>query len=911
MTDRSTPVARISKLAALSAVLLAVMSCATSAADDAGKENPKVTFEDHVLPILKTRCLKCHAGAEPAGELLLTSRREILRGGKSGSAMRIAAAESSLFWEKLASNEMPKGGPALSAEEKGVIRTWINEGAASTNESDNDAHEHNPEDGQQSSEHWAFRPPVRPPLPQVQNPDRVRNPIDSFVVATLEASGLSLSPDARREVLLRRASYDLIGLPPTPTEVREFLADQGDLAYERMIDRLLASPHYGERWARHWLDVAGYADSAGVLSEDRPVPTAFRYRDYVIRAFNNDKPYDRFLQEQIAGDELTDYWTAYETLDRLPDEVVEAVTATGYLRCAPDSSRPDFSTIKNADAQYFYPTINDTLQIVASSTMGLTLQCARCHSHKFDPIPQVEYYRMQSIFMTAYRPKQWVPQMERRIFVATASQKAAADERNGKVDTEIERLKKELTDLRIQYKQRLFDERLTALPEAIRSDVQQALNKSPNQRSEVEKYLAEKFHASLQPDDKMLDMQLPETFADYRTGVDERNTAITVQEQQRTSFDELRALYDLPGPVVVPLLRRGDALTPGPPVDPGVVSALATPTAFEWAPPAAEAKTSGRRLAFARWLTQPDHPLTARVMVNRIWLHHFGEGLVATPEDFGTLGSAPSHPQLLDWLAREFVESGWSVKHVHRLIMTSTTYRQQSRQPADGDGDSQSISRTALAAGSESQHTDASAFRHIVSGAQIDPDNRLLWRQSLRRIDAEPLRDAMLSVSGLLDTSMFGNPIPVARRPDGDVTIADGQNDRRRSIYVQILRGNPLTMLHAFDQPVMETNCTRRNRSTVSTQALTLLNSDAAIQYAGALADRALREAPETPSSFAFLAALSREPDADELSVLNDFLTTQQARYSTAGELAESARQNALADLCHMLLVSNEFVYVD
>ena len=883
MTHRSTPIARFVTLAALTAALLAAMSCASSATDDAGKEKTKVTFEDHVLPILKTRCLKCHAGAEPAGELVLTTRREILRGGKSGPAMRIAAAESSLFWEKLASNEMPKGGPPLSTEEKGVIRTWINDGAASTNESNDDPSELMSASGQSTSEHWAFHPPVRPPVPQVQNSDRVRNPIDSFVLAALEAKGLSLSPDASREVLLRRASFDLIGLPPAPDEVRAFPADPDELAYEQMIDRLLASPHYGERWARHWLDVAGYADSAGVLSEDRPLPTAFRYRDYVIRAFNNDKPYDRFLQEQIAGDELTGYWTAYERLDRLPDEVVEAITATGYLRCAPDSSRPDFSTIKNADAQYFYPTINDTLQIVASSTMGLTLQCARCHSHKFDPIPQVEYYRMQSIFMTAYRPKQWIPQMERRLLVATASQKTTADEQNGKVDTEIARLKAELTDLRSQYKQRLLDDRLAAIPEAIRGDVLQALIKPAEQRSEVEKYLADKFQASLQPDDKSLDTVLPETFADYRTGVDERNKAIAAQEQLRISFDELRALYDLPGPVVVPLLRRGDALTPGPPVDPGVLSALATPTAFEWSPPAAEAKTSGRRLAFARWLTQPDHPLTARVMVNRIWLHHFGEGLVSTPEDFGTLGSAPSHPQLLDWLAREFVESGWSVKHMHRLIMTSSTYRQSSAIDAAAHAQTQ----------------------------EVDPDNRLLWRQRLRRIDAEPLRDAMLSVSGLLDTSMYGNPIPVARRPDGDVTIADGQNDRRRSIYVQILRGNPLTMLHAYDQPVMETNCTRRNRSTVSTQALTMLNSDAAIQYASGLADRALREAPETPTGFAFLAAFSRVPGTDELNVLDDFVTMQQARYATGGESAESARQKALADLCQMLLVSNEFVYVD
>lgn len=886
MADRFSSLANSPIFARFFAVLviamLAVRPAATLAADGAADVKPKVTFEDHVLPILKSRCLKCHAGAEPAGELLLTTRRDILRGGQSGSAMRVAAAESSLIWEKLASNEMPRNGPALSAEEKGVIRTWINEGAVSVNETD-DVSELMSLTGQESSEHWAFRPPVRPQVPPVRASDRVRTAIDSFVIAALEAKGLHLSPDAGREVLLRRASFDLIGLPPTPEEVREFLADQDELAYERMIDRLLASPHYGERWARHWLDVAGYADSAGVLSEDRPLPTAFRYRDYVIRALNNDKPYDRFLQEQIAGDELTDYWTAWETLDRLPDDVVEAVTATGFLRCAPDSSRPDFSTIKNADSQYFYPTINDTLQIVASSTMGLTLQCARCHSHKYDPIPQVEYYRLQSIFMTAYRPKQWIPQMERQLLVATAAQKKAADEQNGKVDAEIARLTKELADMRNEYRQKLFDERLTALPDVIRADVQQAMMKSAEQRSEVEKYLVDKFQAQLQPDDKTLDTLLPETYADYRTGVDQRNAAVTAQEQQRINFDELRALYDLPGPVVVPLLRRGDALTPGPPVEPGVLSALMTPVAFEWTSPAVEAKTSGRRLAFARWLTQPDHPLTARVMVNRIWQHHFGEGLVSTVEDFGTLGSPPSHPQLLDWLAREFVENGWSIKHLHRLMMTSGSYRQQS---VIDDA------------------TQALAMH-------VDPDNRLIWHQRLRRVDAEPLRDALLNVAGLLDESMFGNPIPVARRPDGEVTIADGQNDRRRSIYTQILRGNPLTMLHAFDQPVMETNCTRRSRSTVSTQALTLLNSDTAIQYAAAFADRALREAPESPCRFAFLAALSRDATDDEVTESETFLAEQQERYLARGDEIDAARRAALADFCHMLLVSNEFVYID
>jgi hypothetical protein len=363
----------------------------------------------------------------------------------------------------------------------------------------------------------------------------------------------------------------------------------------------------------------------------------------------------------------------------------------------------------------------------------------------------------------------------------------------------------------------------------------------------------------------------------------ERTSAIAAQERQRVGFTELRALYDQPGPVATPVLRRGDPLTPGALVEPGVLSALATPVAFRWTAPNAEAKTSGRRLAFARWLTQPDHPLTARVMVNRIWLHHFGEGIVATPEDFGSLGSPPSHPALLDWLAREFVANGWSIKNMHRLMMTSSAYRQRSTFD-------------------EVAHAQA---------RQIDPDNQLLWRQRLRRVDAEALRDSLLSVAGVLDRSFFGTPIPVTRRSDGEVTVADGQNDRRRSIYVQVLRGNPLTMLQLHDQPVMETNCIRRSRSTVSTQALTLLNSDVMVGYAQAFADRVLREAPDSAVRCAVFAAWSREATTDELAALEKFAGAQQVRYTARGDSPEAGRRNALVDVCHILLAANEFVYID
>ena len=876
---------RVSRLL-LRTVVFGFLCCSLPYAlysDEPATQKVKPTFEQAVLPILKSRCVKCHAGVEPAEELRLTTRREILKGGKSGPAIRIAAAESSLIWEKLASNEMPKGGPPLSAEEKGVIRSWINDGAISSDTTNDDTADLNEQTGDPSGSHWAFRPPVRPELPKPVNLGSAFNPIDAFLVAILESKGLGLSVEATREVLLRRITFDLTGLPPSRNEIREFLSDASEDAYERQIDRLLASPRYGERWGRHWLDVAGYADSAGVLSEDQPLQTAFRYRDYVIRAFNQDKPYDQFLTEQIAGDELSDFWKAYETLDRLPESVVEAVTATGYLRCAPDSSRPDFSTIKNADAQYYYPTINDTIQILASSTMGLTLQCARCHSHKFDPIPQAEYYQMQAILMGAYRPKEWIPQKDRRILIASAAQKRTADEHNGKIDQEIARIKQEQAELKARQKQKLFEDRLAGVAEQIRVDVKTAIEKPADQRSDVEKYLVEKFQSHLQPDDKTLDKLLPETYADYRAAVDQFNKSIAEQDRRRMHFDELRALYDLPGPVNTPLLRRGDALTPGPNVEPGVLSSLTTPVAFQWSAPTADAKTTGRRLAFARWLTQPDHPLTARVMVNRVWLNHFGEGIVSTPEDFGKLGSAPTHPQLLDWLAREFVDRGWSIKAMHRQMLTSHAYRQKSTYD-------------------ENRHSLAH---------EVDPDDRLLWRQRMRRIEAEPVRDAMLSAAGLLDERLFGYVIPVARRPDGEVTVADGQNEFRRSIYVQVLRGNPLTMLHTHDQPVMETNCTRRNKSTVSTQALTLLNSETCSNYARAFAERALREGIESPIHFLILVAWSREVTSEEFQIFSDFVSQQQQRHVQGGEATDAARQKALVDLCHMLLASNEFVYID
>ncbi|MCH7988193.1 MAG: DUF1549 domain-containing protein, partial [Planctomycetes bacterium] len=598
--------------------LMGVLSLLTHRAQSVADEktqNKKVelTFEKDVLPIFRAKCFRCHAGVEPKGGLNLSQPSTLLIGGDSGAALRIGAAEFSLLYEKVASNEMPASGQKLTAKEKGIIRTWINAGAkgvspATTIDRSEDV---------TGVELWSFNPPIRPNVPQVTLQNRVRNPIDAFVLRKLEEKKLRFAPEADRLTLLRRASFDLIGLPPSPKEITQFLEDNRPDAYARMVNRLLQSRHYGERWGRHWLDVAGYTDSAGILSEDRRLPLAWRYRDYVIRAFNSDKPYDRFLQEQIAGDELTGYWAAFESTDRLPDEVVEGITATGFLRTAPDASRPDFSTIKNAASQYFYPTMFDTLQIVCSTTMGLTVQCARCHSHKFDPIPQVDYYRMQAVFMNAYRPGEWIPQMNRRLKIASKKQQQAADKQNAEVDKSVKTLKNELAAFKKTSEDRLFDKRLVKLPEQIRADVKAAFAVEKNARTEVQKYLVGMFHKRLISIGKELEKALKDEFAEYTEKVDTIDKQIATHELSRVKFDEVRALYDLPGSVTTPVLLRGDPLTPGPNVEPGVITSLNTPKPFSWSQPPKGTRTSGRRLAFARCLTQPYHPLTSRVMVNR------------------------------------------------------------------------------------------------------------------------------------------------------------------------------------------------------------------------------------------------------------------------------------------------------
>jgi hypothetical protein len=845
------------------------------AADKAPAGDP--VFEKDVMPIFQAKCLQCHGAAKIKAGLDLRTKAAVLKGGDTGAAVTPGNVSTSLLWDKVSSNRMPPGKVKLTEKEKNIIRDWIDAGAvdnvlAAARAAPLNEREVTDADRQ----FWSFRPPVRPEVPTVAQAQRVRNPIDAFLLHALEKKGLTFSPEGDRLTLLRRASFELIGLPPSPKEIDTFLADQSPDAYERLIDRLLASENYGERWGRHWLDLAGYADSEGILDADYERTAAWRYRDYVIQAFNKDKPYDRFLKEQLAGDELIDYWKEYQTAKKFEPAVVDALVATGYLRCASDTSRQDFVNIKNAPG-YYFQTLDDTVKIVASSTLGLTVECARCHSHKYDPIPQSDYYRVQAIFMSAYRPAQWVPQPERRLREATAFQEK---EGIAKVNKAVDKLRAKADDLKKEFAGYLFTGRLGNLPQAIRDDVRVALNTMPQKRNEIQKYLATKFEKDLRPDSNTLDRLLPENFVTYKARAKEIDDAIKAARVMQTS--EIRALYDLPGEARTFLLRRGDYLTPGPEVKPGVPALLATPKPFTWTSPGKEAKTSGRRLAFAEWLTQPEHPLTARVLVNRLWLQHFGEGIVSTPDNFGKTGATPSHPELLDWLATEFVARGWSIKTMHRLIMTSSAYRQVATINA--------------------------------LGRRVDPEDRLLWRQRLHRLEAETMRDAILTVSGNLNREKFGPPVVVKPAADGEVTPPAGEAGRRRSVYLQVRRSQPVTLLEVFDQPVMATNCTRRGTSTVASQALALLNSDFLISQAETFAARAIDEKPVDPAGYALQAAFGRPPTDKERGQMTAFLSLQTARHAQAlgGEGQEAqARRKALTDLCHMLLSANEFAYVD
>jgi hypothetical protein len=747
-----------------------------------------------------------------------------------------------------------------------------------------------------SKVHWAFQPPRRPVVPPLSpggrgkgEGARARTAIDAFLLCRLEARGLSFSPDADRITLARRAYLDLWGLPPSPEEINALLADDRSDAYERLLDRLLASPHFGERWGRHWLDVVGYADTIGfdidsnniILSEGK-----WKYRDYVIASFNRDKSYNDFITEQLAGDERIDWRRAA----RFTPEIREQLIATGFLRTARDQSHEPESNIPLT----YFGVLHDTVAIVGNSLLGLTLNCAQCHDHKFDPISQKDYYRLMAVFTPAYNPKDWKPVFawkpevrDRGLPDVSPTEQAAIEKHNRDIDRQVAALNQQLTVLRRPTEERLLQARLRTVPEPIRADTRTALETPPARRNEVQKYLAGKFEAGVRVKPEEVTAAL---------GAADKAAAATIQQRiagltkERRSFGKIQALYDVGPPPRTHLLKRGNYERPGEEVQPGFLTALS-----DSAGPASRTgpagPTSGRRLALANWLTEPNSraaALLSRVMVNRLWQHLFGRGLVPTPENLGQSGEPPTHPELLEWLSSEFVRGGWRVKPMLRLMMMSSAYRQSS----------QSLS---------------------VTGNERDPANQLLWRMRLRRLEAEAIRDSILAVSGRLDLRMGGSPVLLNALPSGlvvieDKNLLDAASKDRRSVYLLFRRAYNLSLLSIFDQPPVALNCPSRDASAVPLQSLTMLNDPFLVEQAKHFAERLLRSG--VPSGkpaidAAFRLALARPPDAAEVAICSQLLTRQSAAFRQAGRSPSEADRLALVQLCHTLLNTSEFLYIE
>jgi hypothetical protein len=851
-------------------VVLATLAVLASALSCAGADTA-IVFETHIAPIFEARCIKCHGKEQTKAGLDLRRRFAMLEGGDSGPALVPGKPGESLLVQRIEKGEMPPPEEGrLDEKQRLLIRRWIEGGAtvAKMPEPPLEEAEAAVRLSEEDRRFWAFQPPQRPKLPRVAHREQVRTPIDAFLLARLEQKGLVFNTDAPKGVLLRRLCFDLLGLPPMPQQLDEFLADERTDAYERLVDRLLASPRYGERWARHWLDVAGYADSDGYLDADRLRPEAWRYRDYVIGALNADLPYDRFLTEQLAGDELSDWRRA----DALTPDMQRQLVATGFLRTALDPTYPGYT-----EPNEIHQVLSDTVHIVGTTFLGLTIQCARCHAHKFDPISQRDYYSLQAILLPALDPARWQPSGVRGIPLASEGEQARINQQNKRADEHTAQLNAAMAELTAKFRRRLVTETLTSAgksPEPKLVDaLVAALIQPAEKRNDEQKQLIAANAAKL----SLSEAALAARYAAFAGELQKVKAAIAAQQALKKPIVLVRGLADLDDkPPLGKVLLRGDYNKPGPTVRPGVPEVLAPPGFQLTAKPGY--KTTGQRLALARWLTDPAHPLTARVQVNRMWRHHFGRGIVPTVANFGRSGLRPSHPELLDWLATEFVRLGWSQKALHRLMVTSTVYRQSSAWDA--------------------------------AKAAADPDNVLLSAWQPQRHEGEVLRDSVLAVSGKLNSLPLGPPAPVVRHGDGSVTTSDDAQGNRRSIFLIVRRSQHLTMLDMFDTPLMEVNCPERSASIVPLQALALLHGPFSESSAAALAERILASASndEERLTFAYRLLLAREPRVKERAMLGKYLEAlrrEQPKGDTTAALRAAWTQVAL-----VLLNSNEFMFV-
>ncbi|MBC8352838.1 MAG: PSD1 domain-containing protein [Planctomycetes bacterium] len=785
--------------------MVIILMCAVLAAEEPVRVQPPTPeqlrfFETTVRPLLAERCLKCHGDKKQWGGLRLDSREALLQGGESGAAIVPGEPDKSLLIRAVRQVDddlkMPKDNKLAERQIAALVR-WIEIGAPFPEVTTPRTRDPN---------HWAFQPPVEQPVPTVDDPQWPQSALDSFILAKLEAAGLSPATRADKRTLIRRATLDLIGLPPTPDEIDTFLADTSPDAFARIVDRLLASPRYGERWGRHWLDVARYADSNG-FDENIAHGNAWRYRDYVAAAFNRDKPFDQFVIEQLAGDLLPSQSEAQQH---------EQLIATGFLSIGP-------KVLAETDqAKMRMDIIDEQLATTGRAFLGLTLGCARCHDHKFDPIATADYYALAGIFKSTLTMRKYIKVAEWHEHLLPS---AAATAMRAEFDATVAAKKAAIAEL--ESPGAGSNSALLRDSEATKA----ALKKMRDELAALEK---------AGPD-------LP--------------AAMGVTEDKVTD---------------IAIHLRGDPLKLG-----DVVPRRTPPVLRGPRVPQFTDRESGRR-QLAEWLVDPQHPLTARVFVNRVWRWHFGKGLVRTTDNFGLLGETPSHPELLDWLARRFVADGWSVKSLHRLIVMSSTYQQASTPSAE-------------------------------TGSR-DPENRLFSRAEVRRLEAEAVRDSLLATSGQLDETMGGSLLKLKNRAyffdhtSKDLTTYDS---RRRSLYLPIVRNNVFDLFQLLDFPDPAVSTGDRAATVVASQALLMLNSDIVMQAATKFAERLLADSTDDDRRLSqlYVIAFGREPTADERQTDRAFLAAADQAQST-GTDADSRRRQAWATLCHAALAANEFIYV-
>jgi hypothetical protein len=780
--------------------------------------------EQGARAIFESKCLTCHGDVRTSG-LDLRERSTILNGGTRGPAIVPGKADESLLYRAVRREgelQMPPGKTPLSATELGTIRDWIDAGAPWDSASKTAA----------GPSWWSFRKPAKPPVPVVKNSSWVRNPIDAFILAKLEQNGMKPASPADRRTLARRAYFDLHGLPPSPEEVEQFANDKSPDAYEKLIDRLLASPRYGERWGRHWLDLVRYADTSG-FETDHFYITAWRYRDYVIESFNNDKPYTTFVQEQIAADELWPMNMDLEGTSRLPKEKAENVKRRIGTSLFTLGSFPIEFTYYGD--QYRAEWAADAVDTVGAAFLGLTVGCARCHDHKFDPISQRDYYRMTALFSGS---------VEREIPLVSLFDVETAS-RNFPLLNQAEVLKQ------------MARGGGRGRGGGARGRGGAAQDGQANAAAQVGRggRSGEVAAQAMDPQRAAMLQRLGEA---YLRAPERYPTANVLAHEE-----------------IVPdtyILQRGDFKHRGEKVEPGFPSALHPGPAIE--EPKNVLFVPQRRKALSLWLTSPENPLLSRVMVNRIWQGHFGQGIVRTPNDFGRQGEPPTHPELLDWLAVEFAERGFSIKQMHRLIMLSNAYQQ---------------------AGVTTEEN-----------LEKDPENHYVSRMNRRRLDGDTIRDTVLAVAGTLNLKMGGvgvipplskEEILAARMPELWPANPDPAEHTRRSIYLQMKRSMALPMLQVFDAPDTATSCPRRETSTVAPQALQLMNSDFSGAQAEQFAARVRKQAGEPPEAqveTAWRLAFGRLPDAEERRTALDYLS-----------------RNSLPRLCLLVFNMSEFIYVD